>query len=455
MAGIRGKPITISQISISGYKSISKRQSIEIRPLTFLAGANSSGKSSMIQPLLLLKQTFESGYRSEFLNIEGPNVSFDNYDDLLSKEQGKTLNEMKFGFGLSSHYSNPLTEITLVFRKTKKGLQISRNEYKYEKYTISIKRDFNEEEFKKQITPEMLNGIGRYHHSKGIQLDSTKVINYSNFILQSVSLVDAENKFRLASLPAFTEERGLFYAFTNILHIPGLRGNPERQYSIRPIQKGYGGEFLKYVASILHRWKKDKDKDSKLKILGEQLKNLGLTWKVSTQEVSDVSVEIKVGRLPKSQSGGAYDLVNIADVGVGVSQVLPVLVALLVAKPGQIVYIEQPEMHLHPNAQWELARIIADAAKRRVKIVIETHSSILILGIQTLVARLDYDLDPSLVMLHWFTRDPKTGATTITSREMDKAGRLGDWPADFDKISMEAYKTYLDSVEEREARLEI
>jgi len=61
--------ISISGVSISGYKSISERQSIEIRPLTVLAGANSSGKSSMMQPLLLLKQTFESGYRSEFLNI--------------------------------------------------------------------------------------------------------------------------------------------------------------------------------------------------------------------------------------------------------------------------------------------------------------------------------------------------------------------------------------------------
>ena len=49
-------------------------------------------------------------------------------------------------------------------------------------------------------------------------------------------------------------------------------------------------------------------------------------------------------------------MVSIADVGFGVSQVLPVLVALIVAKPGQLVYLEQPELHLHPRAQVALAQ---------------------------------------------------------------------------------------------------
>ena len=59
-------------------------------------------------------------------------------------------------------------------------------------------------------------------------------------------------------------------------------------------------------------------------------------------------------------------MVNITDVGFGVSQVLPVLVALIVdAKPGsQLVYLEQPELHLHPRAQVALAQVLADAAKR-------------------------------------------------------------------------------------------
>ena len=79
-------------------------------------------------------------------------------------------------------------------------------------------------------------------------------------------------------------------------------------------------------------------------------------------------------------------MVSIADVGFGVSQVLPVLVALIVAEPGRLVYLEQPELHLHPRAQVALAQVLAAAAKRGVRVVAETHSSLLLLAVQTLVA---------------------------------------------------------------------
>ena len=124
----------------------------------------------------------------------------------------------------------------------------------------------------------------------------------------------------------------------------------------------------------------------KLKQLSKDLERLGLTWKVTAKRINDAQVELQVGRLPHAAKGGARDLVNIADVGFGVSQTLPVLVALLVAEPGQLVYIEEPEIHLHPRAQSAMAQILADAAKRGVRVVIETHSQLLLLGIQTLVA---------------------------------------------------------------------
>jgi AAA15 family ATPase/GTPase len=66
----------ITKLSVAGFKSILDEQTIEIRPLTLLAGANNSGKSSMIQPLLLLKQTLEAPYDPGPLLLNGPNVKF-------------------------------------------------------------------------------------------------------------------------------------------------------------------------------------------------------------------------------------------------------------------------------------------------------------------------------------------------------------------------------------------
>ena len=76
-------PASLTAIVLHGFKSFRDETRIEIRPLTLLAGANSSGKSSAIQPLLLLKQTLEVGYDPGPLLLNGPNVKFTAMEQLL------------------------------------------------------------------------------------------------------------------------------------------------------------------------------------------------------------------------------------------------------------------------------------------------------------------------------------------------------------------------------------
>ena len=79
----------ITRISVSGYKSLYDECSIEVRPLTILAGANSSGKSSIMQPLLLMKQTLEATYDPGALLLDGPNVKFTSAEQVFSKVSGR------------------------------------------------------------------------------------------------------------------------------------------------------------------------------------------------------------------------------------------------------------------------------------------------------------------------------------------------------------------------------
>jgi predicted ATPase len=138
-------------------------------------------------------------------------------------------------------------------------------------------------------------------------------------------------------------------------------------------------------------------------------------------------------------------MVSIADVGFGVSQTLPVIVALLTARPGQLVYIEQPEIHLHPRAQVAIAEIFADAANRGVRVVVETHSELFLMGVQSLVA--EGKLAPDKVKLHWFTRQ-ENGNTKITSADLDESGSFGeDWPEDFAEVSLSIQNRYLSAAE--------
>src|SRR5437667_4930638 len=87
----------ITRITVGGFKSIGQEQSIEIKPLTILAGANSSGKSSIMQPLLLLKQTLDATYDPGPLLLNGPNVKFTRADQFFSRV-GEHRDKLVVGF---------------------------------------------------------------------------------------------------------------------------------------------------------------------------------------------------------------------------------------------------------------------------------------------------------------------------------------------------------------------
>src|SRR5438477_4643479 len=114
------KPDGITRISVAGFKSIVEEQSIEVRPLTILAGANSSGKSSIMQPLLLMKQTLEATYDPGALLLDGPNVKFTSTDQVLSR-MGK--DKCKDGFSISIEVEADKTLAIQYNRQVNKGLQ--------------------------------------------------------------------------------------------------------------------------------------------------------------------------------------------------------------------------------------------------------------------------------------------------------------------------------------------
>jgi len=122
-----------------------------------------------------------------------------------------------------------------------------------------------------------------------------------------------------------------------------------------------------------------------------------------------------------------------------------VLVAPRVAAPWQFVYIEQPELHLHPRAQVAMAGILAEAANRGVRVVVETHSALILRGLQTLIAT--GDLPHDSVAPHWFQRDAKTGFTKVTPHRPGPDGTFGEWPVAFDDVNLDTDQKYLDAVE--------
>jgi len=437
-------PSGITAITVCNYKSICQEQRIELKPLTLLAGANSSGKSSIMQPLLLLKQTLEAPFDPGALLLDGANVRCTSTDQIFCKVDSQCSDTFSVRFEFDNKDG-----LGLKFNRSRQpGVAIEIQEMFYfgngKEQTIHTDMTSGEIE---RILPDHLKILGRSFVEKSKPSSPENVPHWTVF---------RDRCFLFFNLKRDETPRSQFLfgggispaelaapILEGVIHVPGLRGNPARTYRTTAVGNCFPGTFENYCASIINHWQSRKD--VRLKSLGNALETLGLTWKVEARPVDDTQVELRVGRLSHCKRGGAHDLVSIADVGFGVSQTLPILVALLTARAGQIVYLEQPEIHLHPKAQKQMGRILADAAKRGVIVVVETHSSLLLRGLQTLVAR--GELPPGLIKLHWFTREENTGTTVVSSSDMDEQGAFGQWPEDFDDVALEADNEYLDAVE--------
>src|ERR1700735_5564262 len=118
----------ITRIAVEGFKSIVNRQEIEIAPLTILAGANSSGKSSIMQPLLMLKQTLEATYDPGPLKIDGPNVKFTSSREFLSgaDQNGKSRFRIEISTG----------DFTFEFRFA--GLEVTEQTYRVRGSSLTL-----------------------------------------------------------------------------------------------------------------------------------------------------------------------------------------------------------------------------------------------------------------------------------------------------------------------------
>ena len=432
----------INYIELSGYKSLAKQQRVSLAGLTVLAGANSSGKSSIMQPLLLLKQTLECPYDAGAILLDGPNVKITASDQALSRIKGDAPTGT-FRLGVGTKYGDSV----LSYRRGPNGsFKIEAQEIKRkgsEKWLImkegvsfsTMEASAFSEGEKPLIPKELLASFT--DNKSSFSFSATRDRCFLSLGLSRKSK-DGEQPIGIN----FGATGDLPFVLKRLLHVPGLRGNPERDYRATEVSNQFPGTYEAYVASILWKWQNDGD--SRISDVGDQLRLLGLTWKVVARKIQDTRVELRVGRLPRAAQGGAKDLVSLADVGLGVAQVLPILVALLSAVREQIVYIEQPELHLHPRAQWRMAEIIRDAVNRGVRVIIETHSSGLLRGIQTQVAL--SKMKNSDVSFNWFRREVGTGTTVIDSVTLDKSGAFGDWPADFDDVGLEVEGAYLDAV---------
>src|SRR5437764_8796548 len=207
----------ITHITVGGFKSIGQEQSIEIKPLTILAGANSSGKSSIMQPLLLLKQTLEATYDPGPLLLNGPNVKFTSTEQLLARTHNKKpANSFHVGITVSEGVA-----ITTSFKQSpNKGFDLDETHYDVggERFRL----------FRGMPQDEILSVFARtnFRSFQGEVAGVTPMVTQDRCFLKLYAGLNGAYDFLW---PVF-DERGLKPTIRRIINFTILWGDSERNY---------------------------------------------------------------------------------------------------------------------------------------------------------------------------------------------------------------------------------
>jgi hypothetical protein len=225
--------------------------------------------------------------------------------------------------------------------------------------------------------------------------------------------------------------------FRSICYLGPLRTKTERLYSwtgMEPESVGYAGENS--VAAILAaRNRKISLGYKKIakpfeQIIAMKLKEMNLIEEFKVNPISEQRQEYEV----KVRTKGSKDWVDLPDVGFGISQVLPVLVQCFYAPANSIIIMEQPEIHLHPNAQSALADVMIDVINsrengkdRNIQLIIETHSEHFLRRLQRRIAE---NVVSQEKVSAYFANVSRTPAK-LEPLQIDMFGSIQNWPENF------------------------
>lgn len=420
----------ITQFTMEEVRCFSERQTLEIRPLTFLVGENSTGKTTALACFHVSADYLRRGG----VDFNSHPYSMGTFKDIVRNSRKK---EKAFKLGVTYQFADELVELTVEFFQRKGGIEPAVN-------SVTVKLADGE------IVFEAGNSVGT-----GMPLtDSDKERNQYRIVCEPDDLEFPIRLFKRFSkglfrdsligesdtknaLAKFWEERedsfGLMSEYTSwdswhhlsVLSTSPIRSRPKRTYDpTREFSDPEGSDvpmlLMRTEATQKPHWE----------ALKEQLVKFG--------KVSGLFQNIEVKNLG-GFLGAPFQLkfkvrgpsANIIDVGYGVSQILPILVQILnldAYSESPFFLLQQPEVHLHPRAQAEFTSLLVQLASTSNRsFVIETHSDYMIDR-----ARIDIrkgHIRPEDVSLIYF--EPKRNTVKVHNISFDEMGNLVGVPTHY------------------------
>ena len=364
----------ITSLHLLNFKPFAN-QLLEFRKLTLFSGLNSTGKSSVMQSLLLLRQSYQQGLLPEKgLALNGDFVNIGTAQDALFEGAKEDL----IGFNI-------------VLENNSKA--VWRFKYDREVDVLSI----DSEPVSSEVYKSNLFG-NKFHYLQAERIGPRPFNEMSDYQVRQLGQLGIKGEYA-AHFLAINGQKAI--SNSSLSH-PDVKSKTQRDLS--------SAKSMDLIDQV-EAWMGEISPGTRLKIDAK----------------SDVDL------MSFQYSYGDSNPYRATNVGFGISYTLPIIVAALASTPGTIILIENPEAHLHPKGQVKMGQLLALAASGGVQVVIETHSDHVLNGIRLAVH--GGKIDPIDVQLHYFHRDNKEkegqAVTEVISPKIDRNGRIDRWPDGF------------------------
>jgi predicted ATPase len=218
-----------------------------------------------------------------------------------------------------------------------------------------------------------------------------------------------------------------------VVYLGPLRQDPQVVYKTAPVDAaGFIGTKGEYLATVLHAsrarevlsFREDGAPEpmSLAEALNRWTVRLGIADAIQTRDLGRLGIQVSVQR-------GGIPAVDLTSVGVGVSQLLPVIVMCLLAEPGSLLLLEQPELHLHPGLQQKLGDFLLACARSGRQLIVETHSEYLVSRLRRWIA--EDEAGELLEALAVYFVEQKEDASEFRKVAVNEFGGVEDWPVGF------------------------
>ena len=402
----------ITELRAQNFKSWKDTGALRFAPLTGFFGANSTGKSSVLQVLLMLKQT-----------VERP---ADWNEPLYFGDENALIDLGGFDHVIHSHKRDLRLGISFVWTPRQEKLETAPDSAA--SFSFSTLIDEADERLDVADFCYTANGrswrLGRMAQRRRFKFSNVQAaadrptgsVDAAPFRCYGVVAPDQDLKSFLVYKEAFED------IFSQIRYLGPMRDHPQHRYrweGDHPDSIGQHGE--KAISALL---------SGRIQLLS--IEKQILEWLRRLDLIDSYRLQ------PDFNKKGSYDVrvtkhkggpeVRLTDGGFGVSQVLPALILCYYAPENSILILEQPEAHLHPNAQSVLADVLIDVAKNRnLQIVFESHSENLLLRLTRRIA--EGEISAKDVAL--YSCRMNKSISEIEQLEMDEYGNIGNWPQNF------------------------